>query len=85
MADQWRVGDCFAFDVEPGDIIYGEILDVLSTETFIVRAYSAEQEGSSVEMYEDFCLTRRLTRRQLAKAARMGWPMDQKVLQTILR
>ena len=76
MTYQWRKGDYFAFLFEDNDIICGEILHVLSSDLFLVRAHCAEKAGSSVEEYSSVCLNVRLTKEQFDLAARLGWPMD---------
>lgn len=80
----WHRGDCFAFVFEDNDVLYGEVLRVLSEEWCEVRVYCESESTSVVEKYRWTCMSCRLTRAQMDRAAQLGWPRTVEGLHALL-
>lgn len=80
----WHRGDCFAFVFADNDVLYGEVLRVLSEEFCKVRVYCESESTSVVEKYRWTCMSCRLTRGQMDRAARLRWPRTVEGLYAIL-
>lgn len=80
----WHRGDCFAYVFEDNDVLYGEVLNVLSEEFCRVRVYCSCEPMSVVEKYRWTCMSCRLTRAQMDRAAQLGWPRTVEGLHALL-
>lgn len=86
----WKAGDCFAFIAEPettnspGDVLYGEVLAILSIDRFRVRVYCESEAEPGIEVYESGCLTERLSRAAMDRAAAANYPPEVAWLRQLL-
>ena len=79
-------GECFVFIAQPegppekprqtGDVLYGEVLDVLPDRQYVVRVYCSWEPRAAVDVYDACCLNVRLARSQMDRARQQGWPPD---------